>query len=68
VGEESVLVFHSRGGEREQGKEEPPLVHGGIKRDRDDAMGSQLKRPNLAPCHARLPKKKGKGNLVLILI
>jgi hypothetical protein len=40
VWEESVPVFCSHGGEGEQGEEEPPLVHGGIKRTRDDAMGS----------------------------
>jgi hypothetical protein len=39
-------LFSRREGEKEE--EEPQPVHGGMKRARDDATGSQLKRPNLA--------------------
>jgi paired amphipathic helix protein Sin3a len=39
-------LFSLREGEKEE--EEPQPVHGGMKRARDDATGSQLKRPNLA--------------------
>jgi hypothetical protein len=50
AGEESAPGFLCfRGGrEGEKEEEEPRPVHGGMKRARDDATGSQLKRPNLA--------------------
>jgi hypothetical protein len=50
VGEESALVFRSCGGEREQGKEEQPSVHDGIKCDRDDANPIRCHRRPSPPC------------------